>query len=86
MPTWWIQSISDALLKVHYAGVNAANQALKQFSIESQSEYEEHLIGVLKTSPKQFHAYLHHKKIGCPSVGPLWLADGSLSDDPGVMA
>ena len=64
----------------------AANQALKQFSIESQSEYEKHLIGVLKTSPKQFHAYLRHKKIGCPSVGPLRLADGSISDDPGAMA
>ena len=62
------------------------NQALKKFAITSQSEYEKHLIGELKTSPKRFHAYLRQKKVGCPSVGPLRLSDGKLSDDPSVMS
>ena len=39
-----------------------------------------------KSNPKQLHGYVRRKKVGCPSVGPLRLEDGSLSDDPALMA
>ena len=64
----------------------AANNAIKQFLLKSQSEYEKHLVNDLKQSPKRFHAYLRQKKVGCPSVGPLRQADGTLTDEPSVMA
>ena len=37
-------------------------------------------------SQNYFMATSVAKKVGCPSVGPLRLDDGSLSDDPFVMA
>ena len=39
-----------------------------------------------KSNPKQLHAYIRHKKVGCPSVGPLRLEDDSLTDDSYRMA
>ena len=63
-----------------------ANHALKNYALCSQSEFEKHLIQELNTNPKQFHAYIRRKKVGCPAVGPLRLPGGTLTDDPGVMA
>ena len=63
----------------------AANRSLRNFAVASQSQYEEKLLEELKSNPKQLHAYLRKKKVGCPSVGPLRL-DGKLTDDPATMA
>ena len=40
----------------------------------------------LKRNPKQLHAYIRHKKVGCPTVGPLKLGDGRLTDNALLMA
>ena len=62
------------------------NRKTKQFARESQVKYERKITNELVSNPKLFHSYLRRKKVGCPSVGPLKLDDGSLSDDPLVMA
>ena len=55
------------------------NQTYRNFARFKQSEYEQRLIDLLPDAPKIFHSYLRQRKTGCPSVGPLKLADGSLS-------
>ena len=40
----------------------------------------------LKRNPKQLHAYMRHKKVGCLTVGPLELGDGRLTDGALLMA
>ena len=64
----------------------AANVEMKNFAIVSQAEYEQKLTDELTSNSKLFHAYLRRKKVGCPSVGPLKLGDGNLTDDPATMA
>ena len=64
----------------------SANREFRVFSTSSQITYELGLANELKSNPKQFHAYLRRKKVGCPSVGPIRLPDGALTDEPMVMA
>ena len=62
------------------------NSELKQFAASSQKSYEVSIANQLKTNPKLFHSYLRHRRIGRPSVGPLKLANGNITDDPVRMA
>ena len=63
-----------------------ANDNIKNFAINSQKRYESSLGEQISFNPKLFHAYIKHRKIGRPTIGPLRLGDGSLSDDPIIMA
>lgn len=64
----------------------AINRSVRNFATASQSNYELQMIEDFTTNPRQLHAYIRHKKVGCPSVGPLKLEDGSLTDDAWQMA
>ena len=72
----------------HAAWVNftEANNQLKQFSMNSQQQYEIKIAEQIKTSPKLFHSYLRHRRVGRPSTGPLKTDDGNITDDPTLMA
>ena len=48
--------------------------------------YEENLIEKFRENPKVLHAYIRKKKVGRPTVGPLTLANGELSDDAKQMS
>ena len=62
------------------------NNQLRTFASRSQIEYEKSLIERSKENPKLLHSYMRHKKQLRCSVGPLRLASGAVSDDPGEMA
>ena len=64
----------------------AANNQIKNFATKSQSDYEKLICSQMKTNPKLFHSYMRHKRVGRPTVGPVRLCDGSLTDDPSEMA
>ena len=64
----------------------AVNYRIKHFAKDSQKEYEKKAADQLKTNPKLFHGYLRHRRVGGPTIGPLKLADHSISDDPKTMA
>ena len=38
-----------------------------------------------KDNPKLLHSYIRHKKVGRPSVGPIRLDSGRLTDSPSEM-
>ena len=63
-----------------------SNQQIKSYSVNSQRNYEGTLAQQIKKSPKLFHAYLKHRRVGRPSVGPLKMSDGTLIDDPKLMS
>lgn len=63
-----------------------ANMAIKNFARKSQEEYERKVASQLKTNPKRFHAYLRHRRVGRPTVGPLKVDDGTITDDPLAMS
>ena len=44
------------------------------------------LVVELTENLKLLHAYAHHKKVGRPSVDPLQISDGTLTNDPLTMA
>lgn len=52
----------------------------------SQISNEESLINRLKGNPKLFHQYIHQKKTGAPSVGPLKSPDGTSVENCAAMA
>ena len=62
------------------------NDSIKRFAISSQINYEHSLSDQLKVNPKLFHSYIKHRRVDKPTVGPLRLENGELSDDPAVMA
>ena len=64
----------------------SANILVKNFAIQSQSEYEKSICRQMKTNPKLFHSYIRHKRVGRPTVGPIRLQDDSITDDPAAMA
>ena len=43
-----------------------------------QSQFEMRAVNLLKEAPKVFHSYIRERKKGCPAVGPLKDADGTL--------
>ena len=62
------------------------NKKVKNFALNAQKSYERSLVQQLKSSPKLFHGYIKHRKVGRPSVGPISADDGELSDDPAIMS
>ena len=41
-----------------------ANSRIKQFTANSQAQYEKTIAEQIKTNPKLFHSYLRHKRVG----------------------
>ena len=62
------------------------NNSIKHFAVNSQKSYEKLVASQLKTNPKLFHSYIKHRRVGRPSIGPLSLEDGSITDNPQQMA
>ena len=69
-----------------YSSFVRVNQQCRSFAVNAQAKHEEDLIHRSSEHPKLLHSYLRHKKVGRPSVGPLKLSCGKLSDDPSCMA
>ena len=76
----------DARTTVAWQTFTAANNNIKTYAINSQKGYEREIVGQLSTTPKLFHNYIRHRRVGRPSLGPLRLADGTLSDNPLTMS
>ena len=53
---------------------------------DCQPEYKCDVIMRAKTDPKLLHSCICERKVGSPSVGPLRLDSGTLSDRLGEMA
>ena len=64
----------------------AKNEELKIFAFNSQLNYEKSVASQLNSRPKLFHAYVRHRKVCRPSIGPVRLPSGEISDNPSVMA
>ena len=62
------------------------NSQIQKFAIDSQIGYERKISEQIGSNPKLFHSYLKHRKVGKPSIGPIKLQDGTLTDDPQLMA
>ena len=69
-----------------FAEFKRRNDEVKRYAIDSQKKYELKLSTQIDTNPKLFHAYIKHKKVGKPVVGPLRISNDSLTDDPSAMA
>ena len=69
-----------------YAKFTSVNRQYRSFSVRAQANYESGLIDRSKENPKLLHSYIRNKKVGRPSVGPLTLDSGELSDAPAAMA
>ena len=85
------KEVRRTLNRSHPSTINAwrlftsANNNIKQFARASQEEYEVTLANQIKSSPKLFHSYLRHRRVGKPSIGPLKNGTG-VTDDPSTMA
>ena len=64
----------------------AVNEEVKSFALRSQIQYEKKLAQQVGPAPKLFHSYVRNKRVGRPSVGPLRMPDGELTDEPPRMA
>lgn len=62
------------------------NVQYRNYSKNSHSQYEQHLMERFVESPKLFHSYIRRKKKGQLSVGPLRLDCERLVDDPRDMS
>ena len=69
-----------------YNAYASVNKEVRNFAVRSQSEYESSLIERSRDNPKLLHSYIRNKKVGRPTVGPLLLQTGDLSDDSATMA
>ena len=69
-----------------YRAFADVNSRFRNYSIQSQSKYEEGLINKTKQNPKILHSYIRHKKVGRSAAGPLKLSTGALSDDAKLMS
>ena len=68
-----------------YAAFAVVNRQHRGFAVQSQISYEEKLMTESKENPKLLHAYIRHKKVGRPMVGPLKDGSGQLTDQPQLM-
>ena len=75
------QNTLDAWDKFHDVNIR-----IQIFAINSQIEYERSISCQIGSSPKLFHSYIKHTRVGKPSVGPIVLSNGNLTDDPKEMA
>ena len=69
-----------------YASFQCWNKQYRTFTVSCQASHEENLLLYSKENPKLLHSYIRSKKIGPPSVGPIKLDTGNLTDSPGEMA
>ena len=69
-----------------YAAFASVNRQYRSFSIQSQADYEKSLIDRSKDNPKLLHSYIRNKKVGRPSIGPIRLSTGTLTDEAGLMS
>lgn len=69
-----------------YALFSSCNQQYRSFAVRAQASYEGSLVSRWKENPKLLHSYIRNKKVGRPSVGPLKLDSGELSDNANLMA
>ena len=65
---------------------NQINHQYRNYHLANRSEYEWELASQIKTAPKLFHAYVRHKKVGRPTVGPLKTDDGRIVEDSYAMS
>ena len=57
---------------------NRINYLYRNYARHKQCEYERKVAGLLKEAPKVFNSYIRKRKKGCPTVGPLKSANGSV--------
>ena len=62
------------------------NEQILNFAVQSQKDYELSISRQVNTQPKLFHSYIKHRKVCRPSIGPIKLPNGQITDDPVVMA
>ena len=62
------------------------NYRYRNFHIHAQIEHEISLIDLFRSDSKFFHSYIRKKKVGSPSVGPLRMSDGALTEQPELMS
>ena len=77
---------SSDTTRLAYRSFSEVNKCCRNFAVRSQATYEESLIKRFRENPKVLHAYIRKKKVGRPTVGPLTLASGELSDDAKQMS
>ena len=68
------------------ASFQTTNRSVRGFSVASQASYELNLLNQSRDCPKLLHSYIRDKKTARPSVGPIRLCSGELTDDPRAMA
>lgn len=76
---------SSSVASDAFANFNQVNRQYRTFGVRAQADYESNLLVKAKENPKVLHSYIRNKKVGRPSVGPLKLESGELTDDPAVM-
>ena len=69
-----------------YASFQTPNRSVRGFSVASQASYELNLLNQSRDRPKLLHSYIRDKKTARPSVGPIRLCSGELTDNPRAMA
>ena len=62
------------------------NEKVLNFAIRSQIDYERRLGNQISSQPKLFHSYIRHRKMCRPSIGPIKLPNGDITDDSLSMA
>ena len=62
------------------------NEDILHYAMRSQINYERNICNRIKFEPKLFHSYIKHRKVCKPSIGPLKLADGCMTDSALLMA
>ena len=65
-----------------YASFANLNRQCRTYAVKAQASYEESLLLRAKEHPKVLHSYIRKKKVSRPTVGPLKLPSGQLSDNP----
>ena len=68
-----------------YASFQGCNNRYRNYTVSCQADYEENIILRSKENPKLLHSYIRNKKVGRPSIGPIRLDSGRLTDAPGEM-
>ena len=68
-----------------YASFQGCNSRYRNYTVSCQADYEENIILRSKENPKLLHSYIRNKKVGRPSIGPIRLDSGRLTDAPGEM-
>ena len=76
---------ASASARAAFTEFNLVNKRYRSFAVRSRADYESNLIAKSKENPKALHSYIRNQKTGCPTVGPLRLVSGELSDDPTVL-